>query len=136
MDIHFECPTCKQRVKIDDSAAGMQIECPGCHNQLTVPSVASPAPRVLPKLRQETPAETPTPEPALPQPTGPLSKPKGKGKGAHYRCNNTRCGATFFESQLLTQTVQGKSSQVCPKCRMAVTKVAEAGGFLSRLFKK
>src|SRR5579859_8176915 len=55
MDIRFECPTCKQRVKIDDSAAGMQIECPGCHNQLTVPAAAaavSPAPRTLPKLRQ------------------------------------------------------------------------------------
>lgn len=114
----------------------MQIECPGCHNQLTVPAAVSPAPRILPKLRQEAPAADPLPEQAPPQPTGPLSKPKGKGTGAQYQCNNTRCGVMLFESQLLTQNVHGKINQVCPKCRMAVTKVAEARGFLSRLFGK
>jgi len=138
MDVRFECPNCQQRIKVDDSAAGMQIECPNCHNQLTVPvaapASATPAARVLPKLRQEAPAAEPT-QPELPPPEA-LGKPKGKGKGAQYRCNNPRCGAILFESQLLAQTVQGRASQVCPKCRMAVTKVAEASGFFSRLFKK
>jgi len=139
MDVRFECPNCKQRIAIDDSAAGMQIECPGCHRSVTVPGAAkpvaaAPAVRTLPKLRQEEPAAGAPPEPALPPPAEASSKKKGKG--GQYKCNNPRCGAVLSESQLLTQQVAGKFSQVCPKCRMTVTEIAKPPGFFAKMFGK
>ena len=136
MDIRFECPHCAQRLKVDDSGAGLQIECPGCHTKVTIPAPAKPPARTLPKLRVDKPEDTPPPPALAPPPPPSKAGKRGKGKGPQYRCNNPRCGMVLFESQLLTQQVAGRMSQVCPKCRMNVTLMAAPQGFWSRMFKK
>ena len=134
MDIRFACPHCAQRIAVDESGIGLQIECPGCHSQVTVPAPVKPPARKLPKLRVEEPDNTPPLEPQGPPPAA--SKPGKKGKGAQYKCTNPRCGIVLRESQLLTQQVAGRMSQVCPKCRMNVTLMAKPPGFFSRMFGK
>ena len=42
MDITFACEKCGQQVVIDEAAAGIQVQCPGCGQPLIVPS---PEPR-------------------------------------------------------------------------------------------
>jgi uncharacterized protein YbaR (Trm112 family) len=131
MDIHFACPHCAQHIVVDESGKGQQIECPGCHSQLTIPAPVEPPARKLPRLVAETPAEAP---PQGPPPAA--SKFGKKGKGAKYRCTNPRCGVVVSESDLRTQQVAGRISRVCPKCRMNVTLMAARAGFWSRMFKK
>ena len=36
-DIKFSCPQCGQHISCDEPWAGHQIECPACHNNITVP---------------------------------------------------------------------------------------------------
>jgi hypothetical protein len=134
MDIHFACPLCAKHIMVDETGVGQQIECPGCHSQVTVPASVTPTARKLPRLMVEKPAEAPTPQPMGPPPTA--LKLGKKGKGAIYCCTNPRCGAVLSESQLRTQQVAGRTSQVCPKCRMNVTLMPAPPGFWSRLFGK
>jgi hypothetical protein len=134
MDIHFSCSRCAQHIVVDESGIGQQIECPGCHSQLTVPAPVKPPARKLPHLVVEKPAEGPPSEPMGPPPAA--SKLGKKGKGAKYRCTNPRCGAVLSKSQLRTQQVAGRILQVCPSCRMNVTLMAAPAGFWSRMFKK
>src|ERR1035438_965829 len=117
MDIRFECPHCKQRIKIDESGAGLEINCPGCQALVVIPALAhapqpvKPGPRILPRLRAEAPDPAPAPE--LAPPVAVLGKPS---KSARYKCNNPNCGAVVPESKLLDQQVAGKLSTVCPQC--------------------
>jgi DNA-directed RNA polymerase subunit RPC12/RpoP len=134
MDVHFPCPHCAKHIVVDESGVGQQIECPGCHSQITVPAPVMPPKRMLPHLLVENPDEVPPPEPMGPPPIA--SKSGKKGKGAKYLCTNPRCGAVLSKSQLLTQEVAGGTSQVCPSCRMNVTPMAGPAGFWSRMFKK
>jgi hypothetical protein len=92
-----------------------------------------PGGRALPRLRAETPAEVAAAPPALAPPVAALGKP---GKGGQYKCNNSNCGAVIPEGKLLSQSVAGKLSTVCPKCRGAVTQMAAAPGFFARLMGK
>ncbi len=154
MDIRFECPHCQQRIKIDESGAGMQINCPGCQAVVTIPmptqapqpvaqqaavqqqsggavQPVKPGGRVLPRLRAEAPDPAPAPE--LAPPVAALGKP---GKGGQYKCNNPNCGMVIPEGKLLSQSVAGKLSTVCPKCRGSVTQMAAAPGFFARLMGK
>jgi len=142
MDIRFECPHCKQHIKIDESAAGLQINCPGCQALVTIPALAQaaqpgtsqpikPAARKLPRLRAEAPDPAPAPE--LAPPVAVLGKPS---KGTKYKCTNPNCGAVVPEAKLLTQSVAGKLSTVCPKCRGAVTLMAKPPGFFARMMGK
>ncbi len=148
MDIRFECPHCQQRIKIDESGAGLQINCPGCQALVTIPTLAQvsqpavaqtggaaqpvqPAPRTLPRLRAEAPPAVPVPE--LAPPVAALGKP---GKGGQYKCNNPNCGMVIPEGKLLSQSVAGKLSTVCPKCRGSVTQMAAAPGFWARMMGK
>ena len=58
-DLKFSCPQCSQHITCDEPWAGHQIECPACHNNITVPhtpSVAIP-PSVL--TREVSKAEGP-----------------------------------------------------------------------------
>lgn len=41
MDIIFNCPNCDQELAVDSSGGGSQIECPSCHETITIP--AAPA---------------------------------------------------------------------------------------------
>ena len=155
MDIRFECPHCKQRIKIDESGAGLEINCPGCQAMVTIPSLAQvsqpaaasqsggsmqpvkPGARTLPRLRPEPaadPAAPPVPE--LAPPMAALGKPGKAGKGTQYKCNNPNCGAIVPESKLLAQSVAGKLSTVCPKCRGSVTQLAAPPGFWARMMGK
>jgi DNA-directed RNA polymerase subunit RPC12/RpoP len=147
MDIRFECPHCKQRIKIDESGAGMEINCPGCQTLVTIPALAKapqsagqsggsmqpvkPGARILPRLRAEAPDPAPAPE--LAPPVAVLGKPS---KSAQYKCNNPNCGAVVPESKLLDQQVAGKLSTVCPKCRGSVTLMAKPPGFFARMMGK
>jgi len=37
MDIVFDCPNCEQELAVDSSGAGTDIECPSCHETITIP---------------------------------------------------------------------------------------------------
>ncbi len=37
MDIVFNCPNCDQELAVDSSGAGSSIECPSCHETITIP---------------------------------------------------------------------------------------------------
>jgi hypothetical protein len=38
MDIVFDCPHCEQELAVDSSGAGSEIECPSCHETITIPA--------------------------------------------------------------------------------------------------
>ena len=42
MDIVFKCTHCDQELSVEDSAAGVEIQCPSCGNTLTVPAPPPP----------------------------------------------------------------------------------------------
>jgi hypothetical protein len=44
MEIRFECEQCGQHLRMDEGGGGMEIQCPGCQQTLTVPYLAR-APR-------------------------------------------------------------------------------------------
>ncbi|HTS16761.1 MAG TPA: hypothetical protein VMP11_04240 [Verrucomicrobiae bacterium] len=48
MDITFECPHCAQPIAIDESGAGLQVDCPGCQSAVVVPQRAGPPPQTEP----------------------------------------------------------------------------------------
>jgi len=38
----FNCPECKNPLKVDDSAAGMTVDCPQCAKKIQIPKPATP----------------------------------------------------------------------------------------------
>jgi DNA-directed RNA polymerase subunit RPC12/RpoP len=38
MDIVFNCPNCEQELAVDQAGAGSDIECPTCHESITIPA--------------------------------------------------------------------------------------------------
>jgi DNA-directed RNA polymerase subunit RPC12/RpoP len=42
MDIVFNCPNCEQELEVDNSGAGTEIECPSCHETITIPGAPPP----------------------------------------------------------------------------------------------
>ena len=128
MDIRFACPVCEQHIAIDEAGAGMQVDCPGCQSQVTVPAPAPAKPRL--RLTSRPAEEVP---PAETAPVAPPPLPVSAPTGAEYRCNNRNCGAILFESQLSTVHVGGKAMRVCPKCRLGVTKITVERSFWTKL---
>ena len=45
MDIVFNCPNCEQELAVDSSGAGTEIECPSCHETITIPANRTRPPR-------------------------------------------------------------------------------------------
>jgi DNA-directed RNA polymerase subunit RPC12/RpoP len=43
MDIVFNCPNCEQELAVDSSGAGTDIECPSCHETITIPEQSAKA---------------------------------------------------------------------------------------------
>jgi DNA-directed RNA polymerase subunit RPC12/RpoP len=41
MDIVFDCPNCEQELAVDSSGAGSEIECPSCHETITIPAAST-----------------------------------------------------------------------------------------------
>jgi DNA-directed RNA polymerase subunit RPC12/RpoP len=37
MDIVFNCPNCEQELAVDSTGAGSDIDCPSCHETITIP---------------------------------------------------------------------------------------------------
>ncbi len=71
MEIEFNCPGCNQKLSVDESAAGAEVQCPSCSQPMLVPQ-ASPAPPPPP-----APATPPyRPQPAL-APALAVSRHKG-----------------------------------------------------------
>ena len=48
MDIFFNCPNCDQELAVDSSGAGTEIQCPSCHETITIPGTPSNAEPVEP----------------------------------------------------------------------------------------
>jgi hypothetical protein len=53
MDIVFNCPNCEQELAVDSAGAGTDIECPECHETITIPAAstktaAAPPPEAAP----------------------------------------------------------------------------------------
>jgi hypothetical protein len=44
MDIVFNCPNCQQELEVESTGAGTQIECPTCHETISVPDPQTPIP--------------------------------------------------------------------------------------------
>jgi hypothetical protein len=43
MDIVFDCPNCEQELAVDSAGAGTDIECPSCHETITIPAQSTKA---------------------------------------------------------------------------------------------
>src|SRR5579871_257052 len=112
MDIHFDCPHCTQPVQIDDSASGMQVECPNCQGAMLVPALIVQSP-VLPE------ATVPTHQ----------SPPTESASETQYVCTNPSCATFLTESELVPLEFRGKTAHVCPKCRRGVRKLSQPGSF-------
>ena len=50
-DIKFYCPECRQKIAVDDSAAGMQVDCPNCRSSLVIPQVSEAAVEITVRRR-------------------------------------------------------------------------------------
>jgi DNA-directed RNA polymerase subunit RPC12/RpoP len=44
MDIVFDCPNCNQELAVDSAGAGSEIECPECHETITIPEKSTKIP--------------------------------------------------------------------------------------------
>jgi len=44
MDIVFNCPNCEQELAVDSAGAGSEIECPSCHETITIPAQSAKIP--------------------------------------------------------------------------------------------
>ena len=55
MDIIFNCPNCEQELAVDSTGAGSDIECPSCHETITIPAQST----------KGAPAAAPADAPAL-----------------------------------------------------------------------
>ena len=51
-DLKFHCPECDQKILVDDSAAGMQIDCPSCRSALLIPAQAGTPAQVVTRRQQ------------------------------------------------------------------------------------
>jgi hypothetical protein len=67
MDLRFFCPSCGLKLKADEEAIGVTVECPDCHTAFPVPDPAAAPPPAPP------PAASPEPTPP------PAAGPKGDG---------------------------------------------------------
>jgi len=106
MDIVFNCPNCEQELAVDQTGAGSDIECPTCHETITIPSAkqtsgplpSAPAAPVAPassiassaaakvELHLKVPVRTSPSEPLIGKPKPPLeSVQKGVGKRIQIR---------------------------------------------------
>ena len=68
MDISFDCDTCGKHLLIDQSGAGITIDCPGCGKPVYVPSLSShkpPDPPARVEVKSATPKTAPTPPPKV-----------------------------------------------------------------------
>src|SRR3569833_1752599 len=51
-DIKFHCPECAQKIAVDESAAGLQIDCPSCRSALLIPTEAGAPAQIITRRQQ------------------------------------------------------------------------------------
>ena len=129
MDIVFDCPNCEQELAVDSSGAGSAIECPSCHETITIPaqstkiaSVPAPAEEHKPSLHpsainssaaakvemhlkvpvRDTPSET-----LIVKPKPPLETVV-RGAGKHLRSHTIRHSACVESGHDKFDEVVGK----------------------------
>ncbi len=144
MDVKFLCIHCGQKCKIDQSVIGYQIECPGCHQQITVPAPPMPPlasevnvpPRTSAlQLKLRAPSDTishfklhagKTETPLRAKPRPPILPPTAENhppspqKEKIFQCINENCGEIWKQSQLIEQPIGGKIAYFCPRCQLGV----------------
>ena len=78
MALEFDCPTCRTRIRVDESAAGKMARCPSCQAVCKVPngSVPDSLPGTTP------PASSPNPSSTAPNPFLPKANPFGEAASA------------------------------------------------------
>lgn len=84
MDIVFKCTHCDQELSVDDSAAGVEIQCPSCGQQIVVPppprreeilnpmATSAAARAEQPHFKVPTYEKAPAPAPTIEKPLAPL----------------------------------------------------------------
>src|SRR4029434_2724050 len=55
-EIKFHCPECKQKIGVDERAAGLSIDCPICRSSLTIPPSHTQPVQVIVRRRLAIPA--------------------------------------------------------------------------------
>ena len=53
MDIDFKCPHCGQDLSVDAAGAGTEIECPACHENISIPQPSGGPPETPPPAKEE-----------------------------------------------------------------------------------
>jgi phage FluMu protein Com len=69
MDIRFNCPHCNQHLAVDESGAGMTVNCPSCKEQIEIPTDSTKSiapPSVPPPARAPALSSQPPPIPQSP----------------------------------------------------------------------
>lgn len=78
MDIAFRCPSCDQKLSVDASAAGTEVNCPSCTQAIIVPSVTPPPPMQIPPLPRPAPPPPPRPAQSISQAYQPMAATKSQ----------------------------------------------------------
>lgn len=60
MDIVFDCPKCEQELAVDSSGAGSEIECPSCHETITIPAQSTKAVPASAPMEEHVPRLAPS----------------------------------------------------------------------------
>jgi len=60
MDIVFDCPNCEQELAVDSSGAGSEIECPSCHETITIPAASTKTAAAGPPEESHAPSLAPS----------------------------------------------------------------------------
>src|SRR5262245_41438944 len=58
-DLRFECPNCGQHVAVEETGAGMTVNCASCNQRIEIPRTTTPPPPPIPLV----PAVKQTPPP-------------------------------------------------------------------------
>jgi DNA-directed RNA polymerase subunit RPC12/RpoP len=59
MDIVFNCPHCEQELAVDSAGAGSEIECPECHETITIPAASKKTAAAPPTPPSESQSPSP-----------------------------------------------------------------------------
>ena len=87
MDTVFNCPKCNLQISADESAVGVEIECPSCNAPQVIPPPKAPEPAAdappppPPAPAPEAAATPPPPPPEATPPPAPAPEPKKEHKG-------------------------------------------------------
>jgi ribosomal protein S27E len=73
MDIVFDCPNCEQELAVDSSGAGSEIECPSCHETITIPAASTKTAAAKVEMHLKVPVSNKPGESLIKKPAVPLA---------------------------------------------------------------